>query len=172
MKIRRFKWNPDKPGGWEPHHLYAEFHDGVMQFIATKDDTTREWTWTLADAEVFVAMGSWVELGTSFIPQTVGDWPEDFEHENGNYQSRCVACKELFMGHKRRAVCRVCYRASLEPALVAPRTMDSAELFQHFRNFRYAQMGVNGLGSAYPDALAFIDNEVKIRVAETLKGLK
>jgi len=36
------------------------------------------------------------------------DWPEDFSHENGNYQCRCVGCGELFTGHKRRVVCKEC----------------------------------------------------------------
>lgn len=62
--------------------------------------------------------------------------------------------------------------APKSPELAEPRTMDSAELFQHFRNFRYAKMCVNGLGSVYTDALRFIDDEVKIRVAEILKGMK
>ncbi len=36
------------------------------------------------------------------------DWPEDFSHENGNYQNQCVGCGEMFKGHKRRVVCRAC----------------------------------------------------------------
>lgn len=35
-------------------------------------------------------------------------WPEDFGGENGNYQNECVTCKALFIGHKRRLVCRLC----------------------------------------------------------------
>ncbi len=37
-----------------------------------------------------------------------GDWTEDFSHENGNYINACIVCKNEFMGHKRRVVCRVC----------------------------------------------------------------
>lgn len=37
------------------------------------------------------------------------DWPEDAGHENGNYQNRCIYCQRLFIGHKRRVVCRICY---------------------------------------------------------------
>lgn len=37
-----------------------------------------------------------------------GDWPEDFSHENGEYQCRCVECGSVFIGHKRRVVCRTC----------------------------------------------------------------
>lgn len=36
------------------------------------------------------------------------DWPGDFEHENGNYQCTCLECGKLFLGHKRRVICRVC----------------------------------------------------------------
>lgn len=35
-------------------------------------------------------------------------FPEDFEHENGNYLCRCNVCGHAFQGYKRRAVCRVC----------------------------------------------------------------
>lgn len=36
------------------------------------------------------------------------NWPEDFPHENGNYVRVCCLCKDYFMGHKRRVVCKVC----------------------------------------------------------------
>jgi hypothetical protein len=36
------------------------------------------------------------------------DWPEDFKHENGNYQCQCLTCGQLFIGHKRRITCKVC----------------------------------------------------------------
>jgi hypothetical protein len=36
------------------------------------------------------------------------DWPEDFNHENGRYQCRCVVCGGMFYGHKRRVVCKEC----------------------------------------------------------------
>ena len=38
------------------------------------------------------------------------DWPEDFAHENGNYQNLCCECGKLFFGHKRRVVCRSCVK--------------------------------------------------------------
>jgi len=41
-------------------------------------------------------------------------WPEDSEHENGNYLNRCVDCAEYFIGHKRRLICKTCYLL-LEP---------------------------------------------------------
>jgi len=37
-----------------------------------------------------------------------GDWVSDFEHENGRYQNRCSICHCLFIGHKRRIVCKSC----------------------------------------------------------------
>jgi hypothetical protein len=36
------------------------------------------------------------------------DWKEDFEHENGTYQNKCGSCDSVFLGHKRRVVCKVC----------------------------------------------------------------
>ncbi len=35
-------------------------------------------------------------------------WPEDASHENGRYQNRCIFCKLIFIGHKRRVVCKLC----------------------------------------------------------------
>lgn len=39
---------------------------------------------------------------------TSGDWPEDFAHENGNYECRCGHCGKSFHGYKRRLMCRAC----------------------------------------------------------------
>lgn len=36
------------------------------------------------------------------------NWPEDYEHENGNYINTCGTCKLAFKGHKRRVRCRMC----------------------------------------------------------------
>jgi hypothetical protein len=36
------------------------------------------------------------------------NWIEDFSFENGNYINTCVRCGELFKGHKRRVVCKLC----------------------------------------------------------------
>lgn len=38
----------------------------------------------------------------------LGDWPEDFKHENGNYECACDMCGDHFKGHKRRVICKVC----------------------------------------------------------------
>lgn len=46
------------------------------------------------------------------------DWPEDFLHENGNDQNFCSQCSHLFIGHKRRVVCKVC--ATLEDKPMTP----------------------------------------------------
>lgn len=44
------------------------------------------------------------------------DWTEDFEHENGNYESRCMSCGIAFTGHKRRVICKICASRITEPA--------------------------------------------------------
>jgi hypothetical protein len=37
------------------------------------------------------------------------DWEEDFLLENGKYLCMCSCCKIVFMGYKRRYICKVCY---------------------------------------------------------------
>jgi hypothetical protein len=34
------------------------------------------------------------------------DWNDP--HENGQYMNRCMTCRRIFYGHKRRAVCKSC----------------------------------------------------------------
>ena len=36
------------------------------------------------------------------------NYEEDFKHENGNYENVCFKCKESFIGHKRRVICKEC----------------------------------------------------------------
>lgn len=36
------------------------------------------------------------------------DWIQDFNLENGLYESQCGLCKEEFVGHKRRFLCKIC----------------------------------------------------------------
>lgn len=36
------------------------------------------------------------------------DWPEDWGHENGQYYCRCMYCRDMFIGYKRRVVCKQC----------------------------------------------------------------
>ncbi|QRE00165.1 hypothetical protein [Burkholderia phage BCSR5] len=36
------------------------------------------------------------------------NWPEDFPHDNGCYQNSCITCGGLFLGHKRRLLCKQC----------------------------------------------------------------
>lgn len=40
------------------------------------------------------------------------DWPEDFRHEKVNYQCLCCLCKRMFVGHKRRVMCKPCAEAA------------------------------------------------------------
>jgi hypothetical protein len=42
------------------------------------------------------------------------DWKKDARHENGRYWNQCYKCKCMFVGHKRRVVCREC-DSGLEP---------------------------------------------------------
>lgn len=42
------------------------------------------------------------------------DWTEHFEHENGKYVCKCYKCKEMFYGHKRTVICKICYNLIVE----------------------------------------------------------
>lgn len=51
---------------------------------------------------------------------TDGDWPEDFDHENGMYHCECLSCGKTFTGYKRRLTCKVCHNPN-------PLTIDELE---------------------------------------------
>jgi hypothetical protein len=36
------------------------------------------------------------------------DWEGDFDKENGQYLNMCCRCNQLFVGYKRRMVCKAC----------------------------------------------------------------
>jgi len=40
---------------------------------------------------------------------TSKDYVEDFKLENGMYTNRCCACGEMFIGYKRRVICKSCF---------------------------------------------------------------
>jgi hypothetical protein len=44
------------------------------------------------------------------------DWQEDFSNENGNYKNICTDCGNIFRGHKRRVICKMCSGKAPEPA--------------------------------------------------------
>lgn len=43
------------------------------------------------------------------LKETQWDWPEDWDHENGQYMRKCFCCHHDFIGHKRRSECKLCY---------------------------------------------------------------
>ena len=47
----------------------------------------------------------------------MGNWKEDFGHENGNYENICIDCGDPFIGHKRRQVCKSCAYDSVKADL-------------------------------------------------------
>ena len=66
------------------------------------------------------------------------DWPEDAEHENGNYYCECCHCGESFLGHKRRVSCHKCVDdnaarwAKLTPAEKEEETRKTIAAIQKF----------------------------------------
>ncbi len=63
------------------------------------------------------------------------DWPEDFDHENGNYSCRCSTCGATFTSHKRRTTCKEC--VVTEPVSPAPKyrkkpvVVEAVQWFKH-----------------------------------------
>lgn len=41
------------------------------------------------------------------------NWVEDYPHDNGQYMNRCLSCRRIFIGYKRRITCKLC--ASTQP---------------------------------------------------------
>ncbi len=39
----------------------------------------------------------------------IKDWKEDFNLENGKYLNKCIKCNTVFLGHKRRWICKECF---------------------------------------------------------------
>ena len=80
---------PDKItwGGWSPEQSFCAHMQPVTD-----------------DAESDYVFGSQSVFGNR-------NWTEDAADENGNYQNQCGACHQMFVGHKRRAICRACAHA-------------------------------------------------------------
>jgi hypothetical protein len=57
------------------------------------------------------------------------DWKEDFTHENGNYMNGCMYCKQMFYGHKRRVVCKICDNKDKSQLKGVPTPSDEGEPF-------------------------------------------
>lgn len=59
------------------------------------------------------------KMGDVFMrkPDYKYDYPEDLEHENGNYVNSCLKCRVLFIGYKRRMTCRSCFEKSKSVSL-------------------------------------------------------
>lgn len=133
----------------------------------------------------------WKELAV--LKPQAGDWPEDFEYENGQYQSICSICSKAFIGHKRRMVCKVCFDEHRKQPLSDPGklpasvtingveyipkpdvskipTLRSWKLYELFQEFRHAKVTVHGMGDSFNRATEHLDNEVRDIVAKLLKG--
>ena len=83
-------------------------------------------------------------LELRFLNYGPRDWPEDAEHENGNYYCECCHCGESFVGNKGRVSCRKCVDANaarwakLTPAEREEETRKTAEAIRKFYEERDA----------------------------------
>lgn len=84
--------------------LIVEFEAGLVE----KDDA--RWGGDgefLKKSEGFYVYNMTEQLWYNFLEKK-RSWPEDFEHENGEYMCRCAACTQTFVGYKRRSCCKLC----------------------------------------------------------------
>lgn len=65
-------------------------------------------TSTTRDQRAKEAHAAWV--AASIAAAGPRDWTEDFAHDNGQYMNACSNCKHVFIGYKRRVVCKLCAR--------------------------------------------------------------
>jgi hypothetical protein len=79
--------------------------DFVASIVALKSRTAPDHFAAAMPDERLVPEG-WKLLKNTTREQR--NWPEDFEHENGNYSCACHSCLREFTGHKRRVTCKSC----------------------------------------------------------------
>lgn len=58
--------------------------------------------------EVRMKFGGKCAYSGTDLKDELRSWPEDYSHENGNYNCICCYCGKDFIGHKRRVACKVC----------------------------------------------------------------
>ena len=87
-------------------------HEEARQFLASQQ------------GEQQVDLASYMKGGVS-----ERDWPEDFQHENGQYMCRCHECENTFIGYKRRVTCKACANKHPEQAEGAQGERDVFESF-------------------------------------------
>ena len=80
-----------------------------------------------ADPGIFFALCVASPLPASEPDKSARDWPEDFSHENGNYSCKCAHCGNVFLGHKRRVVCKACAQPTADRVQDAPEQSAPAE---------------------------------------------
>jgi len=54
--------------------------------------------------------------------QYKGNWPEDYEKENGNYENICSRCGNHFLGNKHRFVCKLCSTKTVKTVIMTQRS--------------------------------------------------
>ena len=61
-------------------------------------------------ADIDIKQDKWIEelMYNKFLG--AGVFGAVYKLENGNYMNRCIKCKELFLGHKRRLLCKECFK--------------------------------------------------------------
>lgn len=86
-----------------------------------------------SDLGKYEAIARWNTRATSQTPDAVRNWTEDASHENGNYECRCVECSQMFIGHKRRVLCKACSGLLTPSASAGPQAAAEIERLREWK---------------------------------------
>lgn len=106
-----------EPVAWDVEESVLAIHRILKSAasFSTREDALRselKSVFQAGRAQPSVPQG-WKLLKDSTIDER--SWPEDFKHENGNYQNLCCMCGRVFNGYKRRVTCKVCHETPAAP---------------------------------------------------------
>ena len=99
------------------------------------------------------------------------NWPEDYPHENGCYQNKCSMCGNLFLGMKRRPICKLCF-ATASADYTKMDTHASAEKVERFEKVEISE-GMQELkiyqyqAKRIEDAFRLVANNLKSHTKES-----
>jgi len=65
------------------------------------------------------------------------DFVEDFSEENGCYQNNCIRCRQTFLGHKYRRICKICHGTNTKSEMTTDERV--AELRKVTDNFIFIE---------------------------------
>lgn len=108
------------------------------------------------------------------------DWTEDAALENGNYQNQCANCDLLFIGHKRRAACKMCAAPQVKETAIPLTNGDghvkpsSESARPDYESESYRQGWMDGMKEATElcDAPEASSDKAVVRDVDVIRGMR